>query len=110
MQEHLSTAGHTLTPWRVHLIAGVGSPIAIKDAKGYIVATVPSDNRLPVEANAAFIVRAVNNHESLLAALRGTGAAYHRQLCPDKYGESFTDCPYSRCQSNAAAIAAAEAS
>ena len=56
----------------------------------------------------AFVDELLASHGFLLAALEDTADTYHRQLCPDKYGETFTVCPYSRCIANAAAIAQAK--
>jgi len=63
---------HTATPWRVmtgHPSRGlfvVGPP----DEHGYEPQVCEVDRAENVEANAAFIVRAVNSHSALLAALR----------------------------------------
>lgn len=62
---------HTPTPWRVE-----EWPDDIMDSEGMAVATTDTSGIsrvLPEEvraANAAFIVRAVNNHDKLVEALR----------------------------------------
>lgn len=64
----LTTRVHTATPWKVHDDSGIYYVVAPEIA---LVATLdPSDDDAPAEANAAFIVKAVNNHDALVAALR----------------------------------------
>ena len=65
---------HTPTPWKV------GEEYEILGPNEKVVATT-YHNRPEVEANAAFIVRAVNAHEELLEALRyvvDSGESYER--------------------------------
>lgn len=64
-------AAHTPTPWRV----GKTSPLFVWGADDSKVAeTVPEENygkaRSHAAANAAFIVRACNSHDALIAALQ----------------------------------------
>jgi hypothetical protein len=76
-----ATQKHTPTPWRAGSYSSiVGVPImAQPDPKQNTIivagtrsaaATTPDGFRAEVEANAAFIVRAVNAHDDLVKALR----------------------------------------
>ena len=81
---------HTPIPWRVsgchmeqprseniHLLVEHGD----ESTSAPLIAEVYMDSdRLPTEANAAFIVRAVNNHAALLKALKATERGLIRAL------------------------------
>lgn len=68
---------HTPTPWTYHLGRGANPRFHIQTAGGYQIASTTELARHAQahteneqrEANAAFIVRAVNSHEALVAAL-----------------------------------------
>jgi hypothetical protein len=65
-QSHPMNPQHTPTPWRT-TEGSYGNYVAIIDANGKTVARIPwgeGDGH-----NAAFIVRAVNNHENLIGQL-----------------------------------------
>lgn len=65
---HWNEVKHTPTPWKASLRFQNNLPndYVITDGKWGGIAIASSDN----EANAAFIVRAVNSHEELLTALK----------------------------------------
>jgi hypothetical protein len=64
--QHPDNAQHTPTPWHVSPLDSSRYMVCHDD--GFVIATVsPEGNR--TLANAKFIVRAVNNHAGLLAAL-----------------------------------------
>lgn len=59
---------HTPTPWRTP----VGSPTYIDDRNGRSIAIchrLCEGERMPAEANAAFIIRACNSHDTLVKTL-----------------------------------------
>jgi hypothetical protein len=64
----LDAATHTPTPWRVHIY---GEIVGAAPSPGRCVLVVAEPNRTNpnAEANAALIVRAVNSHAALAAAL-----------------------------------------
>ena len=62
----MAQARHTPTPWRV--VEADGKRNVIWNSK---VSEAISDDKEMTEANAEFIVRAVNSHEALVEALRG---------------------------------------
>jgi hypothetical protein len=85
MENDMSNTKHTKTPWHYGPMHGWGDhcitrrPAGDYDPSGVIgdapLAIVVEkaghwENGYPVEANAAFIVRAVNSHEQLVAALK----------------------------------------
>ena len=58
---------HTVTPWNVQ-----GKTVITVWSEKYRIAILDSNNGAPINvANAALIVRAVNNHDKLLEALEG---------------------------------------
>lgn len=59
-----TSAKHTPTPWEVK-----GNLNKIENAKGLTVCDLRS-NTVDADADAEFIVRAVNSHEELLAVVR----------------------------------------
>lgn len=63
------SAQHTPTPWSAEVGGGRGS--WIKGYTGEWTALSCGDTDASAEANARFIVRAVNCHDELLAALEG---------------------------------------
>jgi len=70
MRSPTKTAQRTPTPWKVSLT----DDTMIVDATGREVAAIDGDYNNPdewplMEANAAFIVKAVNNHSALVEAL-----------------------------------------
>lgn len=105
-------AQHTPMPWkhttqpsgynektRIDCIIGNG---------GECVASCNSGSA-PNEANAAFIVCAVNSHEALLEQLKGTAIALHHNVEHEGSGEYFQNCTHPMCIKNQNAIAQAEA-
>ena len=63
-------AKHTPTPWKVEeekISVGKGRLISIKGANGFSLAVVGVEDYPLMEQDAAFIVRAVNSHDELLA-------------------------------------------
>ena len=62
----MSDAKHTPTPW-FHCGAEIGMAT---ETSGYGVATATDTNFAQAEANAEFIVRAVNAHDAMLEALK----------------------------------------
>jgi hypothetical protein len=80
MENDMSNAKHTPTPWRViegNLIKQDYTTIGLDETAGVLIGSTrghPSSGFYPTEeegaANAAFIVRAVNSHEQMVAALR----------------------------------------
>lgn len=81
----MSNTKHTPTPWHYGKMSGWGGLCILRrpgaeygpegvigDAPIAIVVEKAAhwENSYPVEANAAFIVKAVNSHEQLVAALR----------------------------------------
>jgi len=64
---------HTPTPWTVQQSDHVGG-LLIKPVPGQVVAQC--DEGSEMEANAAFIVRAVNAHDDLVAALKNCAPYY----------------------------------
>jgi hypothetical protein len=63
----MSTTTHTPTPWYTEL----DRSIRADDGDGHVALLAGSDfNVATEEANAAFIVRACNAHDALVAALR----------------------------------------
>jgi hypothetical protein len=68
------TVKHTPTPWFIARTSVGGAKVTIKpesqrNVSGTPICTV-NRNRAEVDANAAFIVLAVNHHEELVAALQ----------------------------------------
>ena len=71
-------APHTATPWRYHLGRGANPRFHIQTEGGYQIASTTQIDGHPQaatenaerEANAAFIVKAVNHHQQLVEALR----------------------------------------
>ena len=63
---------HTPTPWQYDQANSDKSFWIVTDKKTWLprIAHVPNYEGMPNEANAAFIVKAVNNHEKLVEALR----------------------------------------
>lgn len=61
---------HTTTPWQI--VAGMPGSTEIRSERNCLVAAVYSDSgdQSEEDANAAFIVRAVNSHDKLRNALR----------------------------------------
>jgi hypothetical protein len=68
------TATHTPTPWRVTdadcCTDGDDVKATILADSGRLICHIDRDYRAPAEANAAHIVRCVNAHDELIAALR----------------------------------------
>ncbi len=74
LKDNTSDAAHTLTPWRLN-------SITIEDRRSILahdpefgdvrVADIPDCVDGESEANATFIVRAVNSHDALISALQG---------------------------------------
>ncbi len=72
---------HTPTPWKYTQESIDPEWAIVTDASGHIIANVNSETgpdipplvstKMPRDANAAHIVRCVNNHDALLAALKG---------------------------------------
>lgn len=62
-------AKHTATPWTMRLATG-SSDLHIIGAGGELVAKLPYRDGRPNKPNADAIVRVVNSHDDLVAALR----------------------------------------
>lgn len=82
---------HTPTPWDYHLGRGKNPRFHIQTTAGYQIVMTPevSQNGIEAsaqEANAAFIVRAVNSHEAMLSALKRMLNAYEADK---KHGIAF---------------------
>lgn len=70
--------GHTATPWFVYDEAKTVSAVNSPEDGGDIVCDAPEDATESMkrwDANAAFIVRAVNSHDSLVKALENAESA-----------------------------------
>lgn len=66
---------HTATPWQLAHSPKFGDPfITSSTGKLSITGTIGGANLAEQEANAALIIRAVNSHAALVAALRATEA------------------------------------
>jgi hypothetical protein len=77
---------HTPTPWH-HSECFLWACVTTKaDGRGEVVCTAASRDESAARANAEFIVRAVNAHDDLLAALKEAEALIRRDAypCPDK--------------------------
>lgn len=61
---------HSPLPWSVFVRPYDGSTMILSPEAGLFVANVTDHGEMPAEANAALIVRAVNCHADLLAALK----------------------------------------
>ena len=74
------TAAHTPTPWNLNPKAAL-----VIESEGVTVASCGNANviRDQWEANAAFIVRAVNFHQVLLNLAKNQHYAKHEQYDPD---------------------------
>lgn len=87
----MSETAHTKTPWAIghtgaRIIAPAlpgfnGSPFRVADANSS--ALVHSASFEEAKANAAFIVRAVNAHGPLVAALRDVRGHFKTEMAPD---------------------------
>ena len=68
----MSDTKHTPTPWTYDQAESNGSFWIITDKETWVprIAQVPNYDGMPNVANAAFIVKAVNNHDKLVEALR----------------------------------------
>jgi len=107
------TTAHTPTPWELH---GDGSlricrPHALdpKGCRPVAEAEILGQLRPEAEANAAFIVRAVNNHESLVAALKANALRAHRwDSGHECNNQRFDDCHTIDCIAARAAIEGAK--
>ena len=64
-------SGHTPTPWRVQKYAAGASFYLYADSDSDINRTVGRISGINKEANAAYIVRAVNCHSDLIQAVNG---------------------------------------
>lgn len=82
---------HTPTPWRLTtvnylptIVAYHPTAAALPNATGDVVMAMPGPHfdKAERDANAALIVRAVNSHDELVAALRAMVDAY-KDSCPD---------------------------
>lgn len=105
---------HTQLPWKVSEVSGWPSDIC--DADGELLATaypMTIGGEDAGEANAAFIVRACNAHDQLVAALKllcDTIDAHEiESLSCDRDGEKYCDCLRSNAAAARAALTAAEA-
>ena len=84
-------AGGTPVPWKINSRDSTNQWIIITDAKGNIVANVNAETgpglppmvstKMPSQANARLIVRAVNSYEALLAALKGVMQLFVGDRC-----------------------------
>lgn len=94
----MSTSKATARPWVL------GSNGAIMGSDGSAIGVVATD------ANAALIVRAVNSHEALVAALRGLlQHAGCNDYCESERSDAPCDCGYESASDKArAALALAE--
>lgn len=87
--ENESPSQHTPAPWSVAECSGIHDHMVV-DSMGVVIAEIyDADGRYA--ANAAFIVRACNHHETLLAALKDAidgfnDVASQAALCADQIG------------------------
>ena len=95
---------HTPTPWEARFIpaqAGQDSTYEIvRTGCDTAIATVHWPG-LPLEADAEFIVRAVNSHDDLLAALELVAPELHRLYL---HSRTFKECDFPECEQARAAI------
>lgn len=90
---------HTPTPWHVVKMYGWGDSLCISRRSQADLDGVAGEGPIavmsrgashwetpfPVEANAAFIVRAVNAHDALVEALKGAGRLLHSEGYSDRH-------------------------
>ena len=93
----MTDAGHTETPWQQGEKLG-GNPLEIWSASGKHVVQVTKSPFGPYpdgpEAfhNAAFIVRAVNSHDDLVAALKEARKAIHHAQASATIPSFYNEC------------------
>lgn len=112
----MNDRNHTPTPWAIgeaNNIDNRDSHIGIRDLESdWVVAEVQCDvDSLPGDANASFIVRAVNSHAELVKALHNLEVSANTvRYCYDKRPENFAsslmqleeDCEHARAALTAA--------